>query len=129
MKHFAQTRENNCGQTCVAIIGQRPVEEIEKLMRKTGLTNGSDLRHALGRLGWTVTGVRRDRLWPVMDHGVLRIKGEDRVGHFVVKRRNWIFDPAFRKAIRLREWIGLLATRGGGWRVTSYLKVSGRQRG
>jgi|CXWL01.1.fsa_nt_gi hypothetical protein len=129
MRHFPQTRQNNCGQTCVAIIEQRPIDEIEKLMGKTGLTNGSDVRHALGSLGWTVTGARRDRLWPVIDHAVLKVKGDERVGHFVVKRRNLIFDPALRRSIGLRKWLGLLATRDGGWRVTSYLKISGRQRG
>jgi len=128
MRHMVQTRENNCGQACVAIVAQRPIAEIERLMGGTGLTNGSDLRHALGRLGLTVTGLRRDRLWSVLALGVLKVKGEARVGHFVVKCRNRIFDPAYPRSIGFRRWIELIGTRDGGWRVTSYFKISGRQR-
>lgn len=126
MKHFPQTRETNCGQTCIAIIEQRPIEEIERLMGKRGSTRPADLRRVLTRLGWGVTRPRRDKLWPLIQHGVLMIRGDHRMGHFVVKKGNWIYDPGHARAIRLRDWIKLLGTRDGGWRVTSHFKVWGK---
>lgn len=129
MKHFAQTRETNCGQTCVAIIEQRPIDEIEKLMGKRGMTNPIDLRRTLTKLGWGVTPPRRNKLWPLLKHGVLMIRGDHRNGHFVVKKGNWIYDPGHTRAIRLRDWLKLLATRDGGWRVASHFKVWGKQNG
>jgi hypothetical protein len=59
LRHLKQTRKNNCGQTCVAMVTGLRVESAERWCGTTGLTSSEDLRAALFRAGWHLGRAQR----------------------------------------------------------------------
>lgn len=132
IKRVMQTRLNNCGQTCVAMIADWPVDHVEVVMGKRGLTNWPDLRRALHRLGWRATGCKRTKFFKLAivktPRMILRVQGEGRIGHFVVKDGFKVLDPSPLEPEPI-HWSKFLAKiEAMGWRPTSYIEFA-RMRG
>jgi hypothetical protein len=106
LKHLAQTRKGNCGQTVVAMITGRPIEEIEEVMGKKGGTRTADLKKALHHYGWK-TGKRLRPCHPYKDKPPLTIvsvrsarmsRPKIKNSHWIIKHNHTIYDPACDEA-------------------------------
>lgn len=48
---LGQTRHGNCGQTCVAMVTQRPIEDVEAFLDNSSFTTGTEIVTALEHFG------------------------------------------------------------------------------
>ncbi len=89
-------RSKKCGQTCLAMILDRPVDVICKEMNKYRTTDlYKDVAEKLIREGYEVKKVRRGAAFEdVPNNSVLRIQFPSGNGHFVIKHDGKYYDPA-----------------------------------
>lgn len=127
VKHIRQPRGSSlCGQACVAMLMGCALSTAQRLVGRDGATKTKHLAAPLRRAGFKLA----DRLTP-WRHGplpptaILRIKFRDkRIGHWVLFRRNTIFDPSRRQVLRFKP--SLWRRRNG--RIGSYVAVSRKGR-
>lgn len=128
MNHLKQTRVNNCGQTCVAMLAGYSIDGIEELMNKKGKTRTSDLCKALYKLGF-VTFNKLDRGFDLTRPSPWYIlkctaKNGRKVlwSHWVVYdyAACQVYDPGLERSFDMIEWMELV---GHVVTVTSSLKV------
>ena len=130
MRHLRQTRKNNCGQTCVAVITRRKIDEIHEIVGKNGRTSGVDLRRALQKCGriCSVKSVRMTK--PFIDYleseciynqTLLCMVTGSKMKHWIVVRGRHAYDPALDCRMHLSLYFPFLKREGG--RITSYMVV------
>lgn len=112
---YQPVRSNLCGQACVAMILNIPIEEAVKLVGKRGLTNTKHIRKALAKhklvmSTWQRPNKKREnRLYMAR----IRTKGQWRSHWIVLDRDGTIYDPVFGVGMPMPD----------GWRVTSIYEI------
>src|SRR5437867_2493371 len=87
---------NTCGQTCVAMIVGRPVEEVI-LRAGAGRTRGRDLSHALRAYGFQLLRLRRATLSRVPSNVLALVTlhwPDSRQTHWIIADHGELIDPA-----------------------------------
>lgn len=119
MKLIRQPKESyRCGQCCVAMISNIPINEACFKMGKTGYTFASDIYKRLGKprkrkLRFTV----RNR-----DNSILFVQWKNvEYGHWVVFNNGRIYDPAMSKSRTFTDYKDWLDRKGA--RIAFKLKV------
>ena len=134
--HLKQDKENNCGQTCIAIITGMRVREVEKKMNRFSRTKTHDLVYALQGYGFTVPKhqlTRCDSKYPwetnFPELCIVKITYEDSEtgksdSHWIVKHGIYIYDPALNEVITITGFQREIAELSGNIRPTSYLEIT-----
>jgi len=138
MKHLSQTRDGNCGQTCIAMISRTEIEEVEKIMRSRGMTSTKQIRDALSHLGFSLESTTRaGRGDQAMDWSHTRVTTLLFVRYAPVdvidESHHWalwdpvlrrVLDPGLDEPVSAASYVMLLDHHGG--RVTSFAIVGRR---
>lgn len=124
MKILRQPTNQTCGQTCVAMLADVPVEEVCAAIGKRGSTKTRDVISALRAFGLRC----HHRLVP-LSSAPLAVRAVAKVSpprgsgwHWVVWADGRYFDPQVGLAYEADEFTNLATSLG--WRVTSILPVS-----
>ncbi len=138
MIHLTQEPDsNNCGQVCLAMITDKSVARVQRVMGfchpMKGATRTKDLIRALKRLDFNTLKNKLTRLrntWddaqklPLLKDGYYILKmtfiSKTNHGHWVVLKDGWIYDPGQKESypfFHYREFIEYY------FRPTSYLEV------
>lgn len=116
MYRIQQPTNTTCGQTCVAMIVDRTVDEVCEVMRTRGKTTVKHLIKALNHFG-VVCGSKLQRYSTksvITPLAVLRVRHpHQNLSHWVVRKNGNDYDPDSEVCV--------LAY---GWRLTSFLTVS-----
>src|SRR4051812_44639955 len=102
MEHQKQLTQDNCGQTCVAIIaGISQWDAVHAVGNDHG-TQPKYLQEALFKFGFDVERVRFKRSeWPpTLAIALLRSHADSGYGHAVVVRDGQVIDPALNGPIK-----------------------------
>jgi hypothetical protein len=124
MKHVTQpARSNMCGQCCVAMLLDIPMEDAIVKVGKRGLTRSTDLARALG------VNKRLVRKNSLPETCIVKVSwyedaGRKSVGHWAIKHGNMIYDPAQQAPISLDGYELLLGARIVYGKITSYMEVT-----
>ena len=100
MNHQLQNKSTNCGQTCVAMITGKSIDEIEFVLGHPGGTRTADLKKLLATYGFK-TGARRE-LWkwgerlPDLCILNMQIIGIKNCTHWAVYHDGYVYDPAHK---------------------------------
>lgn len=118
-----QTRDTNCGQTCMAMLMQWSVDLVEITMHCKGKTSYAKLRkflkdHSRFTLGPT-TKIWTDDFRDI-DTALLRLTFSPKESHWVITQTPFVYDPAAPTFLLLEDWLKRLPF---GARVTSFAKV------
>jgi len=135
MKHLKQTKRSNCGQTCMAMLADKTIEEVETALGKRGCTSGTDFRKLLPKLRPSICLQERmilmskELLDKIIEGGgysialilMIRPKEKSKKGHWVVLSGKHVYDPAFDNKVSARWYLKRLSKQNR--RVTSYMVV------
>jgi hypothetical protein len=115
LRPLRQPTPTSCGQTCLAIVAELPVTQIQRLIRKRGRTTPKDIEYGLELIGRR--DVRRVKLaagdaLPAPCIALLR--GKD-VAHWVVFDGESVLDPHRGWRARLDGYQRFVVS-GRGWR-------------
>jgi hypothetical protein len=97
MRLVRQTRNNNCGQACIAMLAGIPIEAATLIVGKKGYTSSTDLMRALDALHIKHSQLKKfspSNNIPQTAILIVRSKPRTRVFHFVVWHKGQIFDPS-----------------------------------
>ena len=99
MRHVKQVSTSTCGQACIAMACNVPIEVAIKEVGGRGRTFGKNLIGAIRRLGTACGPVMRIHAGTVLPIRcvVTTRKAGARVGHWVVFNETWVHDPLFPK--------------------------------
>jgi len=116
MKWIKQYNKPNCGQIAVAVISNKSVREIYKLIGHDGYTGTKDLTKALRKLGFKCPNkLRRLNKRPKL--AVAKLSHPlAHSWHWVVISNNKIFDGNYGNKSGKVNW-------KKGWKITSYLPI------
>ena len=121
MKYLAHPYlSKQCGQTCLAMITGKTIEEICDDLNNIYTTSiYSDLQEYLEGNGFntTVTFGSHIKFSDVPDDSIIRLKKPCNGGHFVLKIKSEIYDPA----------IGIVKEYKNHYKISHYLKFSKKQ--
>jgi hypothetical protein len=126
-----QDKKNNCGQTCAAMIMERPIDQITTKIGKTGKTSAKDLFKALDYERYLHTDklqkMRPEHYLSLKESNytssiyLCRIKNTDKSSHWIVMHGHHIYDPAYPYTWEIKEYFRLLDRCGR--KLTSYVIV------
>lgn len=131
MDHIKQSKNNNCGQTCLQMLTKKSLEEVEIAVGKKGSTFGKDLIRGLNTLGYYATS---KTLRVVSDfekflrsskevHGVyvFCVTFPKNRKHWVVLQGGHFYDPAMNDKMRIKSYFKRLHKFEA--RLTSYISA------
>ena len=133
MKFLHQTRQFNCGQTCLAMLLEITIGRAEQLMMTVGSTSTKEMRSALQQYGGCKLGpttkvpIRFPDAWVVCEELLLlfvrNCPGVKAANHWAL----WdgyhalVLDPAMEQALSARTYHMILDASEA--RVTSFIKI------
>ena len=128
MQHLKQDKENNCGQTCVAMIAGISIEESEKVFGHSCSTRTREVVKALRKLGFEpqTDNLVRSKWGNTPDAlAILKMtfNEKQRSGHWVVSYYGWIYDSAQKEKHPYWHYCNFMKEF---LRPTSYLKIGGK---
>lgn len=120
-----QGEYRNCGQIAVAILTDKSVEEVEKLIGHKHGTKTKELALALHKYNYR-SPTRRARSNKMPDkhwRGIIhtRHNGQKRGGHWIAVYDGTVFDGCSRGPMTVKEYAEQLALTD--WRITAVLPV------
>lgn len=125
MKHIIQGDKRNCGQIAVAILTNRSLEEVEKVVGHTHSTRTKELAKALGYFGYSALNRRKAvKTFPTGKwFGIVhtRFKTRQRGGHWVAVAKGKVYDGCVSRAMSIEEYTQMLDETG--WKITAALPV------
>lgn len=103
IRHRRQTNNENCGQACVAMLADMPIEWVSQAIGKDGGTRAQDIIRGLRFYGFnvgdrfTVCGVKKNK---PPDLCIIKLSFEYRKkqkSHYVLRNGDFYHDPSFEK--------------------------------
>lgn len=109
-------RSKQCGQTCLAMITGKSIQEVCKDMNKYRSTSlFKDIAKYLEKQGYKVTKhTGRVEFDEVPDNSVIRVTFPNKAGHFIIKHKGKYYDPA----------VGVVEEFNNYRKITHYIKFN-----
>lgn len=115
MQRIQQPTDTTCGQTCVAMIVDRTVDEVCELMGKKGKTRSKDLVKVLQHFKFDCSPsirVNQQTKFPPLAILKLRHPTDKTWSHWVVRKDGNDYDPSSE-----------VCALAYGWKLTSFIEV------